>query len=140
MDAKKYLLRIRKLDKLIQAKNETLSQLRAEFESAGTASYSADKIQSSGNKDLSDVVARIIDFSNEVDRDVDRLISMKREIVQMIDEVDNADYIDLLYKRYIHFLTWEQISAAMFISERHIYRMHDLALRAFDDVLKKKMS
>ena len=41
----------------------------------------------------------------------------------------------LLEKRYLCFLSWEKIAVDMHYSIQHIYRMHDTALAAVEEIL-----
>ena len=77
---------------------------------------------------MSDAVAKIIDLQAEINRDIDRLVDLKREIVSVIKTVGNAEHQTLLEKRYLCFATWEQIAVDMDYSIQHIYRIRDRAL------------
>lgn len=47
----------------------------------------------------------------------------------MIKEVDDPELQSLLEQRYLNFRTWEQIAVDMGYNVRHLYRMHDKALK-----------
>ena len=47
-----------------------------------------------------------------------------------IKAVDDADYRDLLCKRYLEFKAWDTIAAEMFISKRQAYYIHNKALKS----------
>ncbi len=44
-------------------------------------------------------------------------------------EVDDPELQSLLEQRYLNFRTWEQIAVDMGYNVRHVYRMHDKALK-----------
>ena len=77
---------------------------------------------------MADTIAKIIDLQAEINNDIDRLVDLKREIVTVIKAVGNTEYQTLLEKRYLCFLTWEQIAVDMGYNVRHLYRIHEEAL------------
>ena len=77
---------------------------------------------------MADAIAKIIDLQAEINNDIDRLVDLKREIVTVIKAVGNTEYQTLLEKRYLCFLTWEQIAVDMGYNVRHLYRIHEEAL------------
>ena len=77
---------------------------------------------------MADAVAIIVDLQAEINRDIDRLVDLKREMVAVIKAVENIEYQTLLEKRYLCYQTWEQIAVDMGYSVRQLYRLHDEAL------------
>ena len=77
---------------------------------------------------MADAVAKIIDLQAEINRDINRLVDLKREMVRLIKTVDNIEHQTLLELRYLCFKTWEQIAVDMVYNVRHVYRLHDEAI------------
>ena len=77
---------------------------------------------------MADVVGKIVDLQAEINRDIDRLVDLKREIVRVICSVDNPEYQTLLEKRYLCFMSWEQIAVEMNYGIDNIFRLHRKAL------------
>ena len=73
----------------------------------------------------------------EINRDIDRLVDLKREIMSVIKAVDDAEYQILLEKRYLCFQTWEQIAAEMNYGVRYVHCMHGKALLAVEALMKQ---
>lgn len=57
------------------------------------------------------------------------LFSFIVNIVYLIKAVPNVEYQTLLEKRYLCFITWEQIAVDMNYSMQHVHRMHSAALK-----------
>jgi len=74
----------------------------------------------------------MVDLEDEINRDIDTLVDLKREIVQGIKVVSNPEYQTLLELRYLCFKTWEEIAVDMGYSIRNIYNLNDLALAAIN--------
>jgi DNA-directed RNA polymerase specialized sigma subunit len=79
---------------------------------------------------MADAIAKIIDLQAEINRDIDRLVDLKREMVRLIKAVDNTEYQTLLELRYLCFKTWEQIAVDMGYNVRHVYRLHGEAVES----------
>ena len=78
---------------------------------------------------MADAVCKIIDLQEEINKDIDRLVDLKREIMGVIKAVPNVEYQTILEKRYLCFISWEQIAVDMNYSMQHIHRMHSSALK-----------
>ena len=91
-----------------------------------------------GGSRMADAVCKMIDLENEIARDMDRLIEVKREIVTVINAVDDVVLRTLLEKRYLCGATWEEISVDLCFNRRWTFRLHDKALEAVQKILDQK--
>jgi DNA-directed RNA polymerase specialized sigma subunit len=73
---------------------------------------------------MADAVGKIVSLQDEINRDIDHLVDLKRDMVSAIKAVGNTEYQTLLELRYLCFKTWEQIAVAMGYNVRHVYRLH----------------
>lgn len=136
MGAKEYLQQVRKLNILIDRKIEQRDSLRADTVRI-TAHSEGERVKSSGNlMRLSDTIAKIIDLENEINADIDKLVNLKKEIIAVIDSIDNSDMIDLLYRRYLKYEKWEKIAVEMNFNIRWIYRLHGQALKKISEKME----
>lgn len=128
MQAKEYLNQIRKYDILIDNKKQMIFRLYSQAESI-TAAVGKERFQSSGSKDkIGDIVAEIVDLRALIRADVEKLTKVKAEVVSTIDKVGDADLINVLYKRYVHYKSWTDIADEMNFTERNVQRLHGKAL------------
>ena len=129
MTAKEYLSQARFLDNRINSKIQQVSSLN-ELATKCTATISdMPHSPNSGGSTMADAVCKIIDLQEEINKDIDRLVDLKREIMGVIKAVPNVEYQTILEKRYLCFITWEQIAVDMNYSMQHIHRMHSAALK-----------
>ena len=129
MTVKEYLGQAYRLDQRINSKLEQVMLLR---ELASKASSTLSETAPSGTRNvyrMEDIVVKIMDQENEINRDIDDLINLKREMVSVIKAVTNPEYQTILELRYLCFKTWEQIAVDMNYSIQHIYRLRDKALK-----------
>ena len=129
MKAKEYLSQAYRLDQRIDAKIEQVMSLR---NLAAKATSTLSDVAPSGTRNvhrMEDIIIKIIDFENEINADIDRLVDLKREITGVIKAVPNLEYQTLLELRYLSFKSWEQIAIEMNYSIQHIYRMREKAFK-----------
>jgi len=128
MTAKEYLGQAYRLDQRINSKIEQIASLN---ELATRCTYTLTGMPRNPSPSVSpmaDAICKIIDLEAEINRDIEKLVDLKRDIVRIIKAVDNAEYQTLLELRYLCFKTWEQIAVDMGYNVRHVYRIHDEAV------------
>jgi DNA-directed RNA polymerase specialized sigma subunit len=128
MTAKEYLGQAYRIDQRINCKVEQVSSLR---NLATKATSTLSDAPPSGTRNvhrMEDVIVKIMAMENEINADIDRLVSLKKEIIRAIKSVNNPEQQTLLELRYLCFRTWEEISVEMDYSIQQIYRIRDKAL------------
>lgn len=129
MNAKDYLLQARYLDERITSKNQQIASLN-DLATRCTSTFSdMPRNPNHGGSRLEDCIIKIIDLEDSLKKDIEKLVDLKREIIGVIKAVPNVEYQTLLEKRYLCFITWEQIAVDMNYSMQHIHRMHSSALK-----------
>lgn len=135
MTAKEYLLQIRKNDNQINNKLAEISHLR-EMAMSITSTLKEDVVQTSGNGDkLADTIAKIVDLENEINADVDKLVDTKKEVMSVIDTLEEP-FCNLLYKRYLHYMTWEEIAVEMHYTYQWVCELHGRALLKVKELIE----
>jgi len=130
MTTKEYLSQAFRLDQRINSKLEQVSSLR-DLATKATASIHAERV--SGTKQRSpmeNAIVKLIDLEHDIDADIDKLVDLKREIIEVINSVEQPEYHLLLELRYLNYKTWEEIAEMMNYSWRNIHYVHGKALRA----------
>lgn len=127
-DAQSYLQRARTLDDEINCKLDQVASLRA-IATKATSTLSLVPKGGRYNQDsMGDVVAKIVDLEREVNRDIDTLVGLKREIGNAIKAVEKPKHRELLERRYLCCKSWEQIAVDMCYDIRRVYQVHGEAL------------
>lgn len=138
MKIKEYLGQAYRIDHRINSKLDQISTLH---DLATKASSTVNDMPGSPNRNIhkmEDVIVKIIDLENEVNKDIDTLVDLKMAIMHLIKLVDNGEYQIILEQRYLCFKTWEQISVDLGYSIQHTFRLHDKALKALGAVFKEE--
>ena len=129
MNAKDYLLQARYLDERITSKTQQIASLN-DLATRCTSTFSdMPRNPNHGGSRLEDCIIKIIDLEDSLKKDIEKLVDLKREIMGVIKAVPNVEYQTILEKRYLCFITWEQIAVDMNYSMQHIHRMHSSALK-----------
>ena len=129
MTAKDYLLQARFLDDRINSKTQQIASLNELAAKCTTTFSDMPRNPNRGHSRVEDCVIKIVDLEDSIKKDIEKLVDLKKEIMGVIKAVPNVEYQTLLEKRYLCFITWEQIAVDMNYSMQHIHRMHSDALK-----------
>ena len=132
-----YLEQVDKLNAMIENKIAEVAQWRGI--ALGITSHSeGERVQSSGsNQKMSDAVDRAIDLQSEINGMVDRLIDLKQEIILTIELLNATEY-DVLHKRYIQGMQFDEIGAAKGKSKSWATTVHGRALQNLNLILDER--
>ena len=127
---KEYLSQAFVLRKLINAKESRIQDLRERQQSLGGA-LSDVKVQTSIAQDpLGEITALLLDLINECRRDIERLLSIQKEIEVVIEKVERSDLRLVLYERYVNLKRWEDIASDNGYSWNWVHTLHRRGLEA----------
>lgn len=136
MTSKEYLLQARFLDASIRTKVEQIEALNDLATSCTAVISDMPRNPNRGGSRMADAVMKIIDLQEEIKNDMIELVNLKREIMDVIKAVSSLELRTILEKRYLSFISWERIAVELGYSIQHTYRLHDMALREVDEILK----
>ncbi len=125
MTTKEYLQQGYRLARGIRFKRERIRELR-EFAQRSAAVCTTERI---GGRAQHSKLENCICQMDEWEREIDEAMRELQKIHQVIASVKNLDYRQLLELRYLHGLSWVDVSIKMGYAERHMYRMHNNALK-----------
>ena len=134
MTAKEYLQQIRKQDIKIGQRITQLQQMRDRIHTIGSFDYSKDRVQfspESGNRQIEDLV----DFENEIKDMIKHEQHLKDKIISEIQTLENAVYVDILFRRYVDCQSFERIACDMNYTYQYVLNLHGEALKAFEQKL-----
>ncbi|MCC8160103.1 MAG: DUF1492 domain-containing protein [Oscillospiraceae bacterium] len=138
MTAKEWLLRARNIDAEIRELRKGRERALTEATSAAV-NADGERVQTSNGNTTEKKFINYAAYSEAIDKRIDELYAVKREILTVISEVDDAALRTLLIAKYINGKTWEKIAENMCYSEYHVKRrLHSQALRAVEEILRKR--
>lgn len=136
-NARDFLSQAYRIDQRINSKLEQVESLNLLATKAISTLTGMPRNPSRATSTMADAVAKIIDLQAEINRDIDSLVDLKREIVTLVKSVSNPEYQTILELRYLCYKTWEQIAVDMCYSIHHLYKMHNAALDVCDGLMKR---
>lgn len=129
MTAKEYLQQALRLDERINSKISQIESLRELATKCTSTITGMPHNPSPSQSPMADAVCKIIDLQDEINRDIDHLVDLKRELVGVIRNVEDVECRLLLELRYLCFMSWEDIAVQMGYTTRNIHYLHKQALR-----------
>jgi DNA-directed RNA polymerase specialized sigma subunit len=138
IDAKEYLQQVKLYDCHINSKLEEKQRL-IDLALKITSSMKPDVVSTSGSQDkIGDAVAKIVDLEEEINKSIDNYVDHKREVTKLIEQIMDADQLQVLQKRYLHYESLEQIAWEMNMTYRNVCYIHGRALQAVERLLKER--
>lgn len=135
MNVKEYLEQAKYLDMRINSKIEQLSTLNDLATKCTVTLSDMPRNPNKGTSSMEDTIVKIIDLQEEINKDIDQLVDLKREIMVVIKKISNVEYQTILENRYLSFMSWEQIAVEMKYSIQQIYRLRDRAHKAVEKIV-----
>ena len=135
MTAKEYLSQAYRLDEQINCKIEQLSTLNDMATKATSTLTGMPHNPNKATSTLENAITKIVDLQREINDDIDRLVDLKAEITKVIKSVDDVDQRFILEKRYLCWTPWPEIAVELNISNRWLYRLHDMALEKVQNII-----
>ena len=138
MKAQDFLRQVRKLD--LQIQNKLIEKQQWRDVALGiTANMDGERVQSSGAKSkIEDAINKCIDVEAEIDCLVDKLIEVKKEVIQTIELLDSPTEYDVLHRRYIQFLSLQEIADHYRKDYGWATTTHGRALKSLQSILDRK--
>ena len=133
MNAKQYLRQLRRLDHIVQSKLDQVESLRSLAQKITHVPKNIQVQESTPQDKMLEIMPKIVDLENEINRDIDNLLDLKVKIKKQIDVIDNDDYKLLLMLRYVNFKTWEEIAVEMGYTYQWVHVLHSRALIYFEE-------
>jgi len=134
MDVKRWLSRAKRIDEQID-RLVNLRDAERERIMKVTQTISGDIVQTTKDPHKFDKLA---EYEDRLDQMIDRLYDTKTEILDVIAQITDSRYRDILIGRYLDGLTFEEIAVQIKYSYKQTCRLHGRALLKVLEVLDEK--
>lgn len=82
-------------------------------------------------------VDKYVDLERKINNMIDRMTDLRHEIIEKIQQLNDERYVQILYKRYVEFKSFELIACELKYDYKWTCRLHGYALQEFEkEVLK----
>lgn len=140
MTAREYLGQAYRLDQWINSKLRQVENLRSLTQKV-TASYGREPVSHTRNvTSLEDSIIRLMEGEEQINQQIDKMVNLKMDIAALIDHVRNENYRLILEKRYLCFLSWDEIATDMHYSSRWVRNVHERALEVVGKLLNERQN
>lgn len=133
MDVKEFLQEVRRQGAKVKTTEESLNRLYYEATHLSSPIL-GDKVQTSHQPSLDDVLIRIEKARDDYFARYVRLLDMQREAERIISSERDPIRYTVLHRRYILRERWEKIAAELHYSIQHIFRLHEEALNDIKNI------
>lgn len=128
IDVKTYLKEIREKRQHIDRLKERREALHLDV-SFGSIDYSADKIMSTPKNKLEEAIVKLSDRLEQIDRTIARLSIEVDDRIESIEGLSDENHRNILFKRYVEGLSFEEISVKMRYAYNYTCNLHGEALK-----------
>ena len=129
MTAKEYLSQARYLDLRINNKIRQVAMLHELATKCTSTISDMPRNPSPRQSGMADTINKIIDLESEINRNIDHLVDLKREMTAVIRSVEDSQCQMVLEMRYICLRTWEQIAQDLNCGINNVFKLHKKALK-----------
>lgn len=126
MTAKEFLRQARDADRRIDEAMERLERMRAKLEAGRMSNLTG--MPRGGAVDWTETADRVIELEKRVNARIREMVRQKQAAMDAIDRVEEARLREVLELYYLDGYTWEQVAEQMGMSDRHVKRLHGVAL------------
>ena len=135
MGIKHQLKQIRLIDLEVKTKMEELDRLNNSF--LKSPSLKEINVQESKVSLKDDAYVKIINLSDYIDKTVDKLVDLKYQLIQAIEQLDNSRERTIIWMKYISSKSWDEIAEELQISKTTLFMLHDEAVKKIEKCTKK---
>ena len=135
LNAEEFLSQAYRIDQQIQSKVAQLDRIRACAYGSGIR-FGDVKVQTSGPPNrVEESVLKIMEEERAINEEIDRLVDTKRQIREVISQVEDVTCRLLLEKRNLLFQTWIDICRDMNMSKRWAQTRYKEAVEMVQGIL-----
>ena len=126
MEIKDYLAQATRIDLMIDSKLGQLASLKKLSKNV-QVNLKSSKIGDEFNGDR--IIKKIIDYEGKIKEEIDRIVNLKKNIVETIHSVSDINCQLVLEMRYVDGRGWDEVADVMGYDKRTVYRIHVKALK-----------
>lgn len=131
MWAKKYLQEIQRMEEQINQRLEELSSLKALYGLKGCGL--SERVQTSQRGDgLENEAIKCVELERQIREQIQEFTNKKNIIISRIQALTDIRCIQVLYRRYVRYMSFESIAVELNYSYDHVTRIHKKALVDFE--------
>ena len=137
MNAKCFLRQVKKIDLLIKNKQIEIRQWKDLAETT-TSNLEGERVLSSHNPHKNaDAICAYIDIEQEIRADIEQLKIAKKDVLQVIEQLDALEY-DVLHQVYIQHVDLTDVAEHYKKTYSWVTTIHGQAVKHVQDILNRR--
>lgn len=129
MTAREYLQEIKNLDTKINQRQFEYDSLKKHIVYIASFNDSAYRVRTSPEKEgFTKVMGRLYNLQNEINAQIDRFHDIRHERIDQIQLLPRDMHSDILFKRYVQYQNFEEISVTLGYVYHYICTAHEETL------------
>lgn len=123
------------LSKAYQAElriDDRVAMIQSLRDLAAKAGLAVNDMPGSPNRNIrrmEEIIVKITDQEEQLRDEICRLLDLRKDIHDLIAQVDVPEQQVVLEQRYLRYLGWDEISGNIGVCRRQVYRIHDAGLK-----------
>lgn len=136
-DVEEWLEQVAKLDELIIGKIAERDRLMALATNVTAKPMDGMPYSNTGtvSRKIENAVIELTMLSNETDALIQKFTNLKKEVIETIEKLPHNEYA-VLHRRYIRYMTWDEIAFDLNYSTMQVWRIKKNAIKKLKDVMK----
>ncbi len=134
MTNKEYMSRAYQIDKRIKSRKNRLAYLRTKVGTTKQELSDMPKGSPSLSSQIEELTIRIVDLEASIEQDDKELATARAEILSTIQSIKNENLTTILQMRYLDYMKWEDIMAALDFCRSYLYELHGRALKEIKQI------
>ncbi len=138
MNAREYLENIRTMDNEINSRLIMIEELESTVTGASVRYSDMPRPATHDNTSKEQMLVKLIDMKHELNDEIDKFVDYKREAMELIRKLSNAEYKIILVNRYFKYKTWVEIENSTGTCMRRAQQLHNKAIKELGSLLEKE--
>lgn len=136
-DVEEWIEQVEKLDQLIIGKLAERDRLFALATNASSKPMDGMPFNNTGtvSRKVENVAVELALLADEMDKLIRRYKEHKQKVIDAIEKLSPNEYA-VLHRRYIRYMTWEEVASDMNYSTMQVWRIKKKAMKNLKDVIK----
>lgn len=123
-EVKEYLSSLRFAEIMIKIKLEKIEETR-ELALRVNQALNPVKVQGGQRKNIVEEVAlKVVGLTQQLEKQVDEYRELQKNVMMLIESVDDPTQREILDLRYVHFKKWEEIAEIVAYTRMNVSRIH----------------
>lgn len=126
-----YLWRVRDAERELKLLEQEYEQAKGDILYLKGIAYDGDRVSGGKIGDLSDAIAALEGYAQQLNAKWDELIALRNEAGALIEQIADGRYREVLKRRYLRGQTLERIAVDLCFDYRWVKRLHGRAIVEF---------